>query len=120
MVTGNFMLGFEEEPAYVISIAARMVGMHAQTLRYYERVGLVSPSRTQGNIRLYSHRDVERLRQIQRLVNDLGLNLAGVDVILRMSERIAALEDENKGLHNELQRLRDRRLPAPVGAGVVE
>ena len=114
------MQGLEEEPAYVISIAARMVGMHAQTLRYYERVGLVSPSRTQGNIRLYSHRDVERLRQIQRLVNDLGLNLAGVDVILRMSERIATLELENRELHEEMQRLRDRRLPARVGTEGVE
>lgn len=105
---------FDEEPAFVISIAARMVGMHAQTLRYYERVGLVSPSRTQGNIRLYSQRDVERLRQIQRLVNDLGLNLAGVDIILRLSEKIAGLEEENKALRAELQGFRDRRLPAPA------
>ena len=74
----------------------------------------------QGNIRLYSQRDVERLRQIQRLVNDLGLNLAGVDIILRLSERIAALEAENRELRGELQRFRDRRLPAPVGRGSTE
>jgi MerR family transcriptional regulator/heat shock protein HspR len=117
MANGAATTGFEEEPAYVISIAARMVGMHAQTLRYYERVGLVTPSRTQGNIRLYSQRDVERLRQIQRLVNDLGLNLAGVDVILRLSERIAGLEAENRALRDELQRSRDRRLPAPAPQG---
>ena len=100
---------FEEEPAYVISIAARMVGMHAQTLRYYERVGLVTPSRTQGNIRLYSQRDVERLLQIQRLVNDLGLNLAGVDVILRMTQQIEELQQQLMAAHIEIARLREGR-----------
>ena len=104
----------EDEPAYVISIAARMVGMHAQTLRYYERAGLLQPSRSSGNIRLYSQRDVLRLRQIQRLTADLGLNLAGVDVILRMRERLDALEAENRALREELQRFRDRRLPARI------
>lgn len=107
----------DDEPAFVISIAARMVGMHAQTLRYYERAGLLAPSRTQGNIRLYSQRDVARLRQIQRLMNDLGLNLAGVDVILRLRDKIESLEDENRALREELQRFRDRRLPAPVPEG---
>lgn len=102
-----------DEPCYVISIAARMVGMHAQTLRQYERLGLVSPKRSQGNIRLYSRADVAKLKQVQRLVNDLGVNLAGVDVILRMSERIRAMEAEMDQLRKELQRLRDRRLPAP-------
>jgi MerR family transcriptional regulator, heat shock protein HspR len=102
------------EPCYVISIAARMVGMHAQTLRTYERLGLVEPKRSRGNIRLYSQADVARLRQVQRLVNDLGVNLAGVEVILRMSEKIQALERENERLRRELQRLRDRRLPAPL------
>ncbi len=103
----------DDEPAYVISVAARMVGMHAQTLRYYERAGLVRPSRSRGNIRLYSPADIARMRQIQRLINDLGVNLAGAEVVLRMSEKIAALEEENKALHAALQRFRDRRLPAP-------
>ena len=103
-----------DEPCYVISIAARMVGMHAQTLRQYERVGLVEPTRTQGNQRLYSRADVERLRMVQRLVNDLGVNLAGVEVIMRLSQRINVLEGELDAARNELQRLRDLRLPAPL------
>jgi MerR family transcriptional regulator/heat shock protein HspR len=103
----------EDEPCYVISVAARMVGMHAQTLRYYERAGLVRPSRSRGRIRLYSVADINRLRQIQRLINDLGVNLAGAEVILRMGERIEQLQQEMDELRRELQRLRDRRLPAP-------
>jgi MerR family transcriptional regulator/heat shock protein HspR len=90
-----------------------MVGMHAQTLRYYERAGLVRPSRSRGRIRLYSVADIARLRQIQRLINDLGVNLAGAEVILRMGERIEQLQGEMDELRRELQRLRDRRLPAP-------
>lgn len=103
-----------EEPVFVISIAARMVGMHAQTLRQYERIGLVEPKRTRGNIRMYSRADVARLRTVQRLVNDLGVNLAGVEVILQMREKMQAMEDEIERLRRELQRYRDRRLPAPL------
>lgn len=106
---------YRDEPAFVISIAARITRMHAQTLRSWERAGLVAPSRSRGNIRLYSQRDIERVRQIQRLMNDLGLNLAGVEILLRLQERLAALEEENRRLHAELQRFRDRRLPAPPG-----
>jgi len=102
-----------DEPVYVISIAARMVGMHAQTLRQYERIGLVEPKRTRGNIRMYSAADVARLRQVQRLISDLGVNPAGVEVILRMSEKIRQLEQEMERLRSDLQRHRDRRLPAP-------
>ena len=91
-----------DEPVYVISIAARIVGMHAQTLRQYERLGLVEPKRTVGNIRMYSRADIERMQQVQRLVNDLGVNLAGVEVILRMGEKLQALEAE-------LARLREQR-----------
>jgi MerR family transcriptional regulator/heat shock protein HspR len=111
-MTNQFELP-EDEPCYVISVAARMVGMHAQTLRYYERAGLVRPSRSRGRIRLYSVADINRLRQIQRLINDLGVNLAGAEVILRMGERIEQLQQEMDELRRELQRLRDRRLPAP-------
>ena len=100
-------------PRYVISVATVMVGVHPQTLRQYERVGLVEPKRTSGRQRLYSQADIDRLRQVQRLVNDLGVNLAGVDVILRMSERIREMEAEVQALREELQRQRDRRLPAP-------
>ena len=96
----------EQAPCYVISIAAQMVGMHAQTLRQYERIGLVEPKRTRGNIRLYSRADVARLRQVQRLIADLGVNLAGVEVILRMNERIVSMEAEMDRLREELKRRR--------------
>jgi MerR family transcriptional regulator/heat shock protein HspR len=107
----------EDEPCYVISVAARMVGMHAQTLRYYERVGVLKPSRSQGRIRLYSVADVNRLRQIHRLIDDLGVNLAGAEVILRMNQRIQEMNDELEALRRELQQLRDRRLLAPLEPG---
>lgn len=102
----------DEEPCYVISVAARMVGMHAQSLRHYERVGLVRPSRSQGRVRLYSQADVARLRHIQRLIQDLGVNLAGAEVIIRMNERIRLMEAEMERLRGELQGYRDRVLPA--------
>ncbi|MBI2304257.1 MAG: helix-turn-helix transcriptional regulator [Chloroflexi bacterium] len=99
----------ESEPLYVISIAARILGVHAQTLRYYERVGLITPSRSQGNIRLYSGEDINRLRQVLRLINDLGVNLAGAEVILRMSQRMAEMEREIRQLRAELTQLREGR-----------
>jgi len=104
----------EEEPCYVISVAARMLGMHAQTLRYYERMGIIAPSRSRGRIRLYSQADISRLRQIQRLINDLGVNLAGAEVILRLNKRIRQMEEEMEELRTGLQRLRDRHLPQPM------
>lgn len=94
-----------EEPVYVISIAARMVGMHPQTLRLYEEKGLVKPAR-HGTNRLYSDIDVERLRQIQRFTQEMGVNLAGVEIILRL---LAQLED----LQAELEEVRQQRLPVP-------
>jgi MerR family transcriptional regulator/heat shock protein HspR len=102
-----------EEPAFIISVAARMLGVHAQTLRYYERVGLLTPSRSRGRIRLYSQADINRIRHVQGLIDNLGVNLAGAEVIIDMSSKIRHLEDENEALRRELQRLRDRRLPAP-------
>ncbi len=86
------------DPCFTISVAARILGVHAQTLRYYERVGLIEPSRSRGNNRLYSSRDIERLRQIKTLMDDLGVNLAGVEVILRMREQMAEMEMEIKRL----------------------
>ncbi|MHB1318718.1 MAG: heat shock protein transcriptional repressor HspR [Anaerolineae bacterium] len=83
-----------DEPAYVISVAAKLVCLHPQTLRYYERLGLVKPDRTDGRIRLYSRRNIERLRKIARLTEDLGVNLAGVEVILNMTQRVSELQDE--------------------------
>jgi len=85
-------------------VAARLLNVHPQTLRYYERAGLISPSRSRGNIRLYSTRDIERAQQIKRLIEDLGVNLAGVEVIIRLTERLRDLEVENERLRTELAR----------------
>ena len=87
----------DEQPIYVISIAARLVGMHQQTLRYYERAGLVEPKRTDGNIRMYSNSDIEKIRTAQQLIDELGVNLAGVESILRMNEQIVGLQEEYRG-----------------------
>jgi MerR family transcriptional regulator, heat shock protein HspR len=94
------------DAAFVISVAARLVGVHEQTLRYYERAGLVQPARSKGRIRLYSLHDLEQVRQIRRLTEDLGINLAGVEVILRLTDRIRGLEAEATQLRAEVQRLR--------------
>jgi MerR family transcriptional regulator, heat shock protein HspR len=87
-----------EHPRYMISVAAELVGMHPQTLRIYESKGLVRPKRTPGNTRLYSEADLERLRLIQRLTTELGLNLAGVGTVMR-------LEDELGKVRTRLERL---------------
>ena len=97
---------FTTEPCFVISVAARMVGLHAQTLRYYERVGLVMPSRSGGRQRLYSMADVERLRRIKTFVDELGVNLAGAEVALKLIDRITELEGQVESLTNEVNRLR--------------
>jgi MerR family transcriptional regulator/heat shock protein HspR len=98
---------------FQISVVAEMVGVHQQTLRSYERIGLVTPARSSGNTRLYSFADVERVRQVLRLVEELGVNLAGADVILRMGAQIeemrAALEQQARDLDDarrEIERLR--------------
>lgn len=85
---------YDREPLYVISVAARLLDMHAQTLRKYEREEFIKPSRTQGRLRLYSAEDIERLRQINHLVEYGGLNLAGVRLALEMSRRLNVLRDE--------------------------
>ena len=97
---------FPTEPCFVISVAARMVGLHAQTLRYYERAGLVMPSRSGGRQRLYSMADVERLRRIKTFVDELGVNLAGAEVALKLIDRITELEGQVEALSNEVTRLR--------------
>ena len=100
-----------DEPCFVISVAARMVGMHAQSLRYYERMGIINPSRSRGKVRLYSQSDIERLRYIQRLISELGVNLAGAESIMRLNQRIREMELEISDLREELQSYRDRVLP---------
>ena len=90
-----------DRPIYMISIAAELVGMHPQTLRMYETKGLVRPKRTPGGTRLYSEADIERLRIVQRLTSELGLNLAGVELVLR-------LEDELRKAHGQIVRLQQQ------------
>lgn len=80
------------EPVFVISVAARLLEMHPQTLRKYEREGLIAPSRTSGNLRLYSDEDLERLRQVNHLVRERGLNLAGVQLALELTMQLRALQ----------------------------
>jgi MerR family transcriptional regulator, heat shock protein HspR len=115
-----------DRPRYMISVAAELVGMHPQTLRIYENKGLVRPQRTPGGTRLYSEADVERLQIIQRLTTELGLNLAGVELVLRLEDELrkthaqverlqAQLREEVRKVHKEYRRdlvlYRDERLP---------
>ena len=86
------------QPKYTLSIVAEIVGLHEQSLRMYERRGLIRPQRSEGNIRLFSDEDVERVCAIKRLVNDLGVNLAGAEVILHMREQMDAMRRELEGL----------------------
>jgi MerR family transcriptional regulator/heat shock protein HspR len=88
----------DDRPRYMISVAADIVGMHPQTLRIYEAKGLIRPKRTAGNTRLYSEQDLDRLRLVQRLTTELGLNLAGVEHVLR-------LEDQLRRMHRRLEKL---------------
>ena len=92
-----------DKPRYMISVAAELVGMHPQTLRLYETRGLVRPSRTPGGTRLYSDSDVQRLRLIQRLTTELGLNLAGVEHVLRLQDELQRLQARMERLENEVR-----------------
>lgn len=94
----------DDRPRYMISVAAELVGMHQQTLRTYEAKGLVRPRRTAGNTRLYSERDLERLREIQRLTGELGLNLAGVEHVLRLEDELQRARTRLERLERDLRR----------------
>jgi MerR family transcriptional regulator/heat shock protein HspR len=94
----------DERPRYMISVAADLVGMHPQTLRIYETKGLIRPKRTSGNTRLYSEADVERLRLIQRLTTELGLNLAGVEQVLHMQDEVAKMRRRLERLEREMRK----------------
>ena len=98
----------ETEPRYVISVAARMIGIPSHTLRYYERIGIIRPSRSRGNIRLYSEGEVALLRRVKTLMDDMGVNLAGVEVILRMSQHVAELQHQLEEMESELEKLRQK------------
>jgi MerR family transcriptional regulator/heat shock protein HspR len=99
-------MNINDEPRYVISVAARILGVQTHTLRYYEKIGIIEPSRSQGNTRLYSDKDITQLRQVKTLMEDLGINLAGIEVILRMTRRIIELQHQVDKLERELRRLR--------------
>jgi MerR family transcriptional regulator, heat shock protein HspR len=93
----------DDRPRYMISVAADLVGMHPQTLRIYETKGLVRPKRTAGNTRLYSESDLERLRLVQRLTTELGLNLAGVDHVLRLEDQLQRTHRRLENLEREMR-----------------
>jgi len=93
----------DDRPRYMISVAAELVGMHPQTLRMYEQKGLVDPKRTAGNTRLYSEADLERLRLIQKLTTQLGLNLAGVEAVLELQEELQRMQARMQRLEREMR-----------------
>jgi MerR family transcriptional regulator/heat shock protein HspR len=95
----------DTEPRYVISVAAKMLDMQTYTLRYYERVGVIEPRRSRGNVRLYSDRDIALLQRVKSLVDDMGVNLPGVEVILRMMQRMGELQNELEQAQKKLKKL---------------
>jgi MerR family transcriptional regulator/heat shock protein HspR len=103
------MRRMENEPRYIISVAAKLLGIQTHTLRYYERIGIVEPSRSRGNIRLYSEQDLEQLRHVKNLIEDLGVNLAGAEVVLRMARQIAELQQRVLELETELNEMKGGR-----------
>jgi MerR family transcriptional regulator/heat shock protein HspR len=102
----------DETPVYVISVAAQLSGLHPQTLRQYDRLGLVSPDRTPGRGRRYSLRDIALLREVQRLSQDEGVNLAGIKRILELEMRVSTLRQRVGELQDELQQLAQSAPPS--------
>ena len=100
-------MNINDEPRYVISVAARMVGVQTYTLRYYEKIGIIEPSRSGGNIRLYSDMDIAQLRRVKTLMDDLGVNLAGVEIVLRMAQHMTELQRQVEELESEIRGLRE-------------
>jgi len=95
-----------DEPVYLISVVAKVLTIHPQTLRQYEREGLVMPSRTDGKMRLYSQRNIDRIKMILRLTRDLGVNLAGVDVVMQLKEKLDEYESIIDELREEINTLK--------------
>ena len=122
-IFGQFGRKFDTTPVYTIGVVSRMLNIHPQTLRMYERLGLVKPARTEGNTRLYSEADVERIRRIQFLTKELGVNLAGVEVIFDLLEKMERIqrqmreemERRTREMEEEIRRL--RRLLGKVARG---
>jgi MerR family transcriptional regulator/heat shock protein HspR len=104
------MVYWESKPRYVISIAAGIVGIEAHTLRYYERLGLVQPERSSGNIRLYSEEDVDRLRYIKTLMSDCGVNLAGVEVVLRLMQQMKEMQRQIEEMERKAKRIAEAEI----------
>ena len=104
------MVYWESKPIYVISIAARIVGIEAHTLRYYERLGLVQPERSSGNIRLYSEEDVDRLRYIKTLMSDCGVNLAGVEVALRLMQQMKEMQRQIEEMERKIKKVAEAEI----------
>lgn len=109
-----------DEPVYLISIVSKMLDIHPQTLRQYERENLICPSRSDGRIRLYSQRDVDKIKLILRLTRELGVNIAGVDIILRLRETVDGMEKEIAELRHEVQRANNARSVSPDKALVTK
>lgn len=104
------MVYWESKPRYVISIAASIVGIEAHTLRYYERLGLVQPERSSGNIRLYSEEDVDRLRYIKTLMSDCGVNLAGVEVALRLMQQMKEMQRQIEEMERKIKKVAEAEI----------
>ena len=96
-----------DEPVYMIRIVAKILDIHPQTLRQHERENLITPSRSDGRIRLYSQRDIEKIKTILRLTRELGVNLAGVDVVMRLKDKMEMMEQELSEMRLELARMRN-------------
>ena len=93
-----------DEPVYLISVVAKILSVHPQTLRQYEKEGLIEPGRTEGKMRLYSQRDIDRIKSVLTLTRDLGVNIAGVSIILRLKERLDEQDIEAENLRADLNR----------------
>jgi len=109
-----------DEPVYLISIVAKILNIHPQTLRQYERENLICPSRSNGRIRLYSQRDIDKIKLILRLTRELGVNLAGVDIILRLKDNVDEMENEIASLRHELSKAKNAHSVSPDKALVTK
>jgi MerR family transcriptional regulator/heat shock protein HspR len=109
-----------DEPVYLISVVAKILSIHPQTLRQYERENLICPSRTNGRIRLYTQRDIDRIKLILRLTRELGVNLAGVDIILRLKENVDSMEIEIAELRYEVEKTQNSYAVSPNKAMVTK
>lgn len=109
----------EERAVYIISVAAELAGVHPQTLRIYERKGLLAPQRTSGNTRRYSERDIQLLRQIQDLTQESGVNLAGVKVIIELQAQLNALRARTDALQEQLRARQDEADAARTNSKIV-